>query len=160
MTDETPRRRRELVDVTPLLREAYRKRDWVALGYDSWESYVAHEFSAERLGIDVDAHAGLSRMLSSEVITGRVTDDRSVYFIQADNGGLIKIGVAKDVTARLYQIQLMCPVRLVVLATVPGGGAALEAELHQRFADARRHGEWFEPTQDLLAFIAEAGGLR
>jgi hypothetical protein len=32
--------------------------------------------------------------------------------------------------------------RLTLLGTIPGSGV-LEAEIHERFYDKRRHGEWF-----------------
>jgi hypothetical protein len=34
-----------------LISEAYQKRAWAALGYESWEDYVAVEFGSERLSV-------------------------------------------------------------------------------------------------------------
>lgn len=76
-----------------------------------------------------------------------------VYFIQAVNGGLIKIGTASDVDARFRHIQAMCPVRLRLLGQVPGSHG-LEARLHREFADARVHGEWFRPVRRLVELVA------
>lgn len=78
----------------------------------------------------------------------------TIYFIRGQSAGLIKIGIAKSVEKRLKTLQSGSPVLLVVLATMPGTGLT-ERELHHRFAHLRRHGEWFEPGDDLLAFIAE-----
>lgn len=75
-----------------------------------------------------------------------------VYFIQPTVGGLIKIGAAVDPQVRLRHLQTGCPVELALLATMPGTKKT-EAELHARFADARIRGEWFEPTESLLAYI-------
>lgn len=77
--------------------------------------------------------------------------DGDVYLIGVDPGGLVKIGVSVNPHARLAQIQLMSPVRLEVLATIPCGGYDMETRLHQRFAKDRSHGEWFHPSADLFA---------
>lgn len=79
-----------------------------------------------------------------------------VYFVQGVDGGRIKIGVAAHPRDRLAQLQSMSPVDLRILA-ITHGGYAREAELHKRFAESRAHGEWFEPTSDLLELIEEVG---
>jgi hypothetical protein len=78
-----------------------------------------------------------------------------VYFIEGCASGRIKIGVAARPSARLKQLnagQSSEPLRL--LFSVPGGFAE-EAALHRRFAPARTHGEWFDPTPELLGWLAE-----
>jgi hypothetical protein len=79
-----------------------------------------------------------------------------VYFIQAGDGGAIKIGISDNPHKRLGKIQTDCPHRLTILAIIDGG-AALEAELHARFKASRGIGEWFSPTPDLLDFITGLG---
>jgi hypothetical protein len=74
-----------------------------------------------------------------------------VYFIGAYRG-LIKIGVARDVRARLRTLQTGSGVPLTLLTAVPGS-FALERHYHARFAAYRRHGEWFERHPTLLAEI-------
>lgn len=86
-------------------------------------------------------------------------DERSVYFLQAFDGGPIKIGVAYSPRARLSQIQSMSPVPLKVLGVVRNVGRKGEADLHQRFAQARSHGEWFHPTPDLIDYIFENAAM-
>lgn len=82
--------------------------------------------------------------------------DGYVYFIQAREGGPIKIGTAISVDARLAEIQRMSPAPLCVLAT-QSGGRSLEGVLHHRFALHRTHGEWFKPAPaGQLALIGEA----
>ncbi|MBN1430422.1 MAG: GIY-YIG nuclease family protein [Anaerolineae bacterium] len=83
------------------------------------------------------------------------TSTSVVYFIQSSTGGLIKIGTAINANRRLAEIQNMSPVPLRILAVIPGD-CRKEAELHKRFAHLRRHGEWFEPTIELLDFIRQA----
>lgn len=86
---------------------------------------------------------------------------QSVYFIRAATLGLIKIGVAGGVSSRLAALQNMSPDRLEVVAC-EGGGKQRERELHAIFSDARAHGEWFYPTDDLIFYInrlRESGGI-
>lgn len=75
-----------------------------------------------------------------------------VYFVQAEGGGLIKIGWATKPAARIFNMQMYCPVRLDLLLEVVGSGQ-LERTLHVKFATYRRHGEWFEPAAELLELI-------
>lgn len=77
-----------------------------------------------------------------------------IYFIQADCGGLVKIGWATKPEVRMAQMQAHCPVILTLLHHEPGNGKQ-ERELHARFAALRKHGEWFSAGEDLLAYIAD-----
>lgn len=83
----------------------------------------------------------------------RMRDEPIVYFIQAEGGGPIKIGTTTNIRQRLDSLQAGSPVLLRVLGTIPGNHV-LERALHQRFATARSHFEWFLPTPALMAFIA------
>lgn len=53
----------------------------------------------------------------------------AVYFIQAVEGGPIKIGFAQDPQKRLAEIQRMSPVPLQVLKVIPGD-RNLEGAIH------------------------------
>jgi hypothetical protein len=83
------------------------------------------------------------------------TDSRDVYFVQAGPAGLIKIGVSADVERRLAGLRTHSPVPLSLLGVWPSAGKSGEQQLHARFAAHRLHGEWFQPSPDLLAHIAE-----
>lgn len=74
-----------------------------------------------------------------------VTDSHRVYFATRPDG-LIKIGYTKDLKQRMRMLGVE------LIATVRGG-RALESALHHRFARSRVEGEWFKPTDDLLAYI-------
>lgn len=76
-----------------------------------------------------------------------------IYFIQADKGGPIKIGLAKEPKGRLSSLQSATHVVLKMLAFVDGGRAA-ERSLHQKFTKAHLRGEWFNPDSALLEFIS------
>ncbi|MFD9047634.1 GIY-YIG nuclease family protein [Streptomyces zaomyceticus] len=97
----------------------------------------------------------LKAMLPAAPKPGLAAETRSVYFIRADNG-LIKIGVAAAPRERLRTIRTMSPIPLRLVLVLPGLGAAGEAELHQRFAAHRSHGEWFFPCTEIDEFIRES----
>lgn len=78
----------------------------------------------------------------------------SVYLLQADKGGPIKIGFTKNPIRRFASIQVHNHVSLALLAVLDGD-RSLEKSLHAKFAGLRLRGEWFEPGLDLLAFIAK-----
>lgn len=79
----------------------------------------------------------------------------SVYFIQGVHGGPIKIGfTARDPRKRRKSLQSGSPVVLRLIAAIPGS-RELEAALHGQFASSRVYFEWFNPTPELLAVIAE-----
>lgn len=75
-----------------------------------------------------------------------------VYFIAG--AGLIKIGCTTNLTSRFRAIRNSSPVPVELLGTMRGGSLA-EAFAHDRWAGQRRHGEWFEDTPELRAYIAE-----
>lgn len=81
--------------------------------------------------------------------------DKIVYFIRQVGGvGPIKIGCAYDARERLRYLMEWSPVRLEVILTIPGE-LALEKNLHNCFADAHSHSEWFHPVPRLLNAIAD-----
>ena len=79
------------------------------------------------------------------------------YFIQAGEGGLVKIGRARDVTARMRSLQTGSATRLKLLRVLY---ADHERDLHARFAPLRRHGEWFEFSPAMLTAHQAAAVLQ
>lgn len=79
----------------------------------------------------------------------------TVYFVQAVNGGLIKIGIAQDPQQRLAAMQAGCPIQLRIIALIGDSNWFDEQRLHRLFEADRRHGEWFEPSARLLDYIFE-----
>lgn len=76
-----------------------------------------------------------------------------VYFIACVDSGRCKIGfTAKPVEKRLANLQTGSSGELVMIARHPGTVES-ERELHARFSDCRLHGEWFQPNDDLRAYI-------
>ncbi len=78
---------------------------------------------------------------------------RFVYFVAG--GGLVKIGVANDPLGRLGELMVGSPIRLELLATVPGG-RELEKALHSILESERSHGEWFHLTPRIQLLIDTA----
>jgi len=76
-----------------------------------------------------------------------------VYFVQAGEGGPIKIGTSDKVPDRIAKLQTANPHKLSLLGTV-AGDEEIERALHARFASIRLEGEWFRPGRELLDFIA------
>lgn len=74
-----------------------------------------------------------------------------VYFIRASNGR-IKIGVTDDLKARFSALRSSSPCELEILVSVEGDELT-EREMHERFKASRSHGEWFDPSPDLIAYI-------
>jgi hypothetical protein len=75
-----------------------------------------------------------------------------IYFVQQDGGGPIKIRLAKDVLKRLDGLLNASSCELSLLAVMPGD-AAVERQMHQRFAKHHIRGEWFRPHPEIVGFI-------
>lgn len=80
-----------------------------------------------------------------------------LYFVQCETTCRIKIGIAVDAQKRLRHLQTGSPTRLRVVAVIPGGAMG-EVLHHRRFDDDHLHGEWFELSEELLAYINEVRG--
>lgn len=86
-----------------------------------------------------------------------VSDEMTVYFIEAVNGGFIKIGVSRRGRSgelRLRDLQVGCPFTLRLLSQVEGG-RSLEARLHQQFRKYHVRGEWFRDVPEIRKYAAE-----
>ncbi len=77
---------------------------------------------------------------------------QSLYLIQCQQ--FYKIGIANDVQSRLAQLSTGNPFELKVLAVYDFYNAEpVERAIHQKFANTRKRGEWFELNgDDVLAF--------
>lgn len=93
----------------------------------------------------------LARPKSIQQIMDRCDTDRWVYFVGSRHG-LVKIGAAACIKARLRTMQAHSPVRLRVLAKCRGG-EELERAYHEHYSRYRKHGEWFDRCPAILAEI-------
>lgn len=82
-----------------------------------------------------------------------------VYFIQAKDGGAVKIGRSVNPQERLSGLQTAHPTELRILTKIPGGNT-VERSFHALFAAdrIRPDGEWFRPSTQLMAFVRELKG--
>jgi hypothetical protein len=97
------------------------------------------------------------KRLPEPVVREREAKSPVVYFVRAP-GGLVKIGFTSRIGHRIGCLQTGQPAPLELLASLPGTRPD-ERRLHTLFAAARRTGEWFEATPDLLAYIEKARTL-
>lgn len=86
--------------------------------------------------------------------TDRVPRGPRVYFVQALDGGPIKIGTSNDVNKRVASLQTGSPMPLRLVGSLPGG-RALEKEIHARLCAHRLRGEWFAESPEVIAAIKE-----
>ena len=75
-----------------------------------------------------------------------------IYFVSAQSGP-IKIGVSQNPHRRLRDLQSSSGERLQLLGFVRGN-VFEERELQHRLRWWRRHGEWFEPSEQVLSTMA------
>lgn len=77
-----------------------------------------------------------------------------VYVVHRGDTGEVKIGISRNVAARVAQLQTASGAALKLLACFPGDRDA-EAGLHARFARDRRTGEWFTFSPAIERWLAE-----
>ncbi len=75
-----------------------------------------------------------------------------VYFVQAIDGGRIKIGTTIRLSERLGQLDYQYRVSHRVLGVIDGGYAE-ERALHEKFSHLRETGEFFADRIELREFI-------
>jgi DNA-binding XRE family transcriptional regulator len=73
-----------------------------------------------------------------------------IYFLKANDR--IKIGYTHDPADRISQIKTSSPYELEVVLLIDGNRDE-ERELHDRFRDLRRFGEWFQFDEPLRNYI-------
>jgi transcriptional regulator with XRE-family HTH domain len=80
-------------------------------------------------------------------------DRKRVYFLQrASSAGPIKIGCSIAPRKRKAEIEKQIGEPVVILLEI-NGGFGLERQFHQKHKDAHQGGEWFAPTDELIADI-------
>lgn len=76
-----------------------------------------------------------------------------IYFIQAGENGPIKIGSSDNPVERMAQLQTANAAKLKLLWTHTGD-ATREQKIHKLFRDEKIRGEWYNPSQKLMASVA------
>src|SRR5690606_12276565 len=100
---------------------------------------------------DPGAHAGAGARLGER--DGGVKHDPIIYYVGAREVRRVKIGTTTNLRARMSQLRAQSIDRLELLASEPGGYAD-ERLRHELFAHVRRHGEWFEWTEEIDDWIS------
>lgn len=75
-----------------------------------------------------------------------------VYFIACDEMDIVKIGFASDPEQRLAGLQTAFPYPLRIAKTIDGDFEK-EKELHEKFKDYRKSGEWFDFNNEIKHYI-------
>ncbi len=88
-----------------------------------------------------------------------------VYFVaeneQSNYDALrVKVGLSKDVHARVRQLQTGSPYELALMGWIMANDdRSLEGELHARFADRHLHGEWFRINPEVVLGEIRSRGI-
>jgi hypothetical protein len=82
-----------------------------------------------------------------------------VYFLEAVGLGLVKIGFSRNVPKRKYSVQSSCPVPVRVIGLMKGTEAT-EKDLHKRFREDQRQGEWFLLSPKIREYIDNNAKLK
>lgn len=96
-------------------------------------------------------------------LSKRIQGPCHVYLIRNPDNGLHKIGIADDVERRLKQLQNDTGSVLQVVASGKLDDRdiafGIEARFHRALCDFRKHGEWFDLSADIVAWVADVLSL-
>lgn len=109
-------------------------------GHAATDSFLQH-------GLRIVADAGKSRLRNK---AGRIVTRGTVYCVQANEGGPIKIGFSTDVDRRLFALNGSSPQPLRLLAHACSFDF-VEKALHKRLAAHRLRCEWFADVPEVRA---------
>lgn len=77
-----------------------------------------------------------------------------IYLIQSANSHLYKIGKTTDISNRMQMFAVKLPFHIDLIHTITSDDYnAAERKLHEKYADKRVKGEWFELTEKDVAQI-------
>ena len=77
-----------------------------------------------------------------------------IYFIQAVNGGPVKIGFSICPEKRISELQTANPYKLELIGKITGNINA-EKKLQKHLIHAKTYGEWFEPDEIVIDAIKQ-----
>ena len=78
----------------------------------------------------------------------------NVYFLNCEQVDIVKIGCSRDTDKRFSDLRQYSPLPLSLLLIIHNVPPVYEELLHERFADTRKHGEWFALSDEIKSFIA------
>lgn len=100
------------------------------------------------------AQIGLDPLFHMEKNASLFPDWSWIYFVGSREHGIVKIGQTGKLRQRMLQLKNGSPVPVQLLAVVLGK-PSLEGFLHDYFKKSRKHGEWFELSEDLIQCIED-----
>lgn len=100
------------------------------------------------------AQIGLDPLFHMEKNASLFPDWSWIYFVGSREHGIVKIGQTGKLRKRMRQLKNSSPVPIKLLAVVLGR-PSLEGFLHDYFKSSRKHGEWFELSEDLNQCIED-----
>lgn len=117
-----------------------------ALGvkYGTFKRWVHEGLPVQRMGSVRKVNMSDAKQWVANNPRLRAARPTSVYFGRKD--GMIKIGFAVDVERRATELGIE------VITFIPGG-KPLELLFHKRFEYCRIEGEWYHPSDELIAVI-------
>lgn len=120
-----------------------------------WDAFNEETYTDESKDTQIKKENRVVTSLYIHPKLEQLSNTSGVYVLQADNG-LHKIGLSKNVEARVRGLMSSSPVALTVrYVLVTSQRAAIESRLHERFQDKRQHGEWFNLDPSDLLWIVE-----
>lgn len=93
------------------------------------------------------AHNGIVSMFDREAERKHAVEDSFVYILSSKKTKLTKIGYSSNVKQRIKALQNSGPDGLVLKCLIKGG-TETEGMLHKKYADKRKHGEWFSLSDE------------
>lgn len=113
------------------------------------------ESRVKRLLRAEDRDSAVEKVSKLGLGSGRDTDNSSLYLIK--NGeGLTKIGISKTPSKRVYSLQTASSMDVWLRSAFEIDRARrVEKELHSRFDDQKRHGEWFDLSENTLTNLEQ-----
>lgn len=125
-----------------------RARRWLRSRFASWErsGCARRTGSAREYMQAVIPSRDALRLLSPSV--------SEVYVVLRREAALVKIGVSTNVEQRISDFKRASGGGLELLLRIAGTRID-EQELHRRFAEYRKQGEWFSYSDELKAWVAE-----
>ncbi len=81
----------------------------------------------------------------------QIAGPNTIYFLQGDITGMIKIAYCRNLPASIKNIKTYCSEDLTLIGKVDGTLPECN-ELHQQFAHLRAHDDWFHSDVELTEF--------
>lgn len=124
----------------------------VGLASQAYETLTDEDITALNVAREAEWQKQITELQSRSTQNAQASKAGIVYLLKS--GDLHKIGKTKQMTARLLALQTASAHQVLVAHTIETNDRhQLEKELHLKFADKRRQGEWFDLTSEDIDYI-------